>query len=71
LVTDHVIATEEEDSVARVEEITGGKGARVIFDPVAGPFLEKVAEATALGGIILEYGCSPRPSRCWRGLVRA
>jgi NADPH:quinone reductase-like Zn-dependent oxidoreductase len=30
---DHAIATEEEDMVARVKEITGGKGARVIFDP--------------------------------------
>lgn len=49
---DHVIATEEEDFVARVKAITGGKGARVIFDPVAGPFLEKLAEATAPGGII-------------------
>ena len=53
---DHVIATEEEDIVARVQEITGGKGARVIFDPVAGPFLEKLAEAAAPGGIVLEYG---------------
>jgi NADPH:quinone reductase-like Zn-dependent oxidoreductase len=53
---DHVIATEEEDIVARVKEITGGKGARVIFDPVAGPFLGKLAEAAALGGIIFEYG---------------
>jgi NADPH:quinone reductase-like Zn-dependent oxidoreductase len=53
---DHVIATEEEDIVARVKEITGGKGARVIFDPVAGPFLEKLAEAAATGGIIFEYG---------------
>jgi NADPH:quinone reductase-like Zn-dependent oxidoreductase len=53
---DHVIATEAEDSVARVKEITGGKGARVIFDPVAGPFLEKLAEAAAPGGIIFEYG---------------
>ncbi len=53
---DHVIATEEEDIVARVKEITGGKGARVIFDPVAGPFLEKLAEAAAPGGIIFEYG---------------
>ena len=53
---DHVIATEEEDFVARVKEITGGKGARVIFDPVAGPFLEKLAEAAAPGGIIFEYG---------------
>lgn len=53
---DHVIATEEEDIVARVNEITGGKGARVIFDPVAGPSLEKLAEAAAPGGIIVEYG---------------
>jgi NADPH:quinone reductase-like Zn-dependent oxidoreductase len=53
---DHVIATEEEDLPARVSEITGGKGARVIFDPVAGPFLEKLAECGAAGGIIFEYG---------------
>jgi NADPH:quinone reductase-like Zn-dependent oxidoreductase len=53
---DHVIATQEEDFVARVKEITEGKGARVTFDPVAGPFLEKLAEAAASGGIIFQYG---------------
>lgn len=53
---DFVIATEEEDLPARVKEITGGKGARLIFDPVAGPFLEKLAEAAAPGGMIFEYG---------------
>jgi NADPH:quinone reductase-like Zn-dependent oxidoreductase len=53
---DHVIATEEEDIVARVKEITGGRGARVIFDPVGGPLLEKLAEATAIGGTVFEYG---------------
>ncbi len=52
----HVIVTEEEDFVARVKEITGGKGARITFDPVAGPFLEKLAEAAAPGGIIFQYG---------------
>jgi NADPH:quinone reductase-like Zn-dependent oxidoreductase len=52
----HAIATEEEDFVARVNEITGGKGARVIFDPVGGPFVEKLAEAAAPGGIIFQYG---------------
>ncbi len=52
----HVIATEEEDFVARVNEITGGKGARVTFDPVGGPFVEKLAEAAAPGGIIFQYG---------------
>jgi NADPH:quinone reductase-like Zn-dependent oxidoreductase len=53
---DHAIATEEEDFVGRVQEITGGKGARVTFDPVAGPFLEKLAQAAAPGGMIFEYG---------------
>jgi NADPH:quinone reductase-like Zn-dependent oxidoreductase len=52
----HVIATEEEDLVKKVNEITGGNGARIIFDPVAGPGLEKLAEAAAFEGIIFEYG---------------
>ena len=53
---DHVIATEEEDIAARVKEITAGKGARLIFDPVAGPFVDKLAETAAYHGIIFEYG---------------
>jgi NADPH:quinone reductase-like Zn-dependent oxidoreductase len=53
---DHVIATGEEDLPKRVAEITGGKGARVIFDPVAGPYIETLAAAAAMGGIIFEYG---------------
>jgi NADPH:quinone reductase-like Zn-dependent oxidoreductase len=53
---DYVIATDDEDYVARVAEITKGKGARVTFDPVAGPFIEKLAEAAQPGGIIFEYG---------------
>jgi NADPH:quinone reductase-like Zn-dependent oxidoreductase len=53
---DHVIATDEEDYVARVAEITAGKGARVTFDPVGGPFMEKLAEAAQPGGIIFAYG---------------
>jgi NADPH:quinone reductase-like Zn-dependent oxidoreductase len=52
----HVIATEEEDLVQRVNEITGGNGARIIFDPVGGPFVEKLAEAAAYHGIIFIYG---------------
>ena len=52
----HVIATDEEDLAARVNEITEGKGARVIFDPVGGPFVETLAAAAAQGGIIFEYG---------------
>ncbi|NYF78288.1 zinc-dependent alcohol dehydrogenase family protein [Granulicella arctica] len=60
---DHVIATEEEDLVARVHEITGGKGARVVFDPIAGKGLETLAAATAVQGIIVEYGAlAPEPT---------
>jgi NADPH:quinone reductase-like Zn-dependent oxidoreductase len=52
----HVIATEEEDFIGRVNQITGGKGARVIFDPIAGKGVEVLAQVTAFGGTIFEYG---------------
>ena len=53
---DHVIVTEEEDLVARVQSITGGKGARIVFDPVGGDYIDTLAQATANGGTILVYG---------------
>lgn len=53
---DAVIATEEEDLAARVNEITAGEGARLIFDPIAGPFVKKLAYAAAHHGILFEYG---------------
>ncbi|MBL8528232.1 MAG: zinc-dependent alcohol dehydrogenase family protein [Burkholderiales bacterium] len=52
----HVIATEEQDLVEEVKKLTGGKGARVVFDPVGGATFEKLAKATAKGGILLLYG---------------
>lgn len=52
----HVIATAEEDLAARVMEITGGKGARVVFDPIGGPEIARLAAAMAIGGVLLEYG---------------
>jgi len=52
----HVIASEEEDLVKLVNEITAGKGARIVFDPVGGPGVEKLAQAAAFEGIIFEYG---------------
>jgi NADPH:quinone reductase-like Zn-dependent oxidoreductase len=48
--------SEEEDYGSRVQEISHGQGARLTFDPVAGPFVEKLAAAAAPGGIIFEYG---------------
>ena len=53
---DHVIVTDEEDLAARVNEITSGKGARIVFDPVGGKGLEALAAAAAESGIIFEYG---------------
>ncbi|HTX15839.1 MAG TPA: zinc-dependent alcohol dehydrogenase family protein [Candidatus Baltobacteraceae bacterium] len=59
----HVIATEDEDFLARVEQITGGKGARVIFDPIGGKGIELLAKAAAYGGTIYEYGAlAPEPT---------
>ena len=59
----HVIATEEQDLVAEVAEITGGRGARVVFDPVGGPSFEPLTQAMARGGILIEYGAlSPEPT---------
>jgi NADPH:quinone reductase-like Zn-dependent oxidoreductase len=59
----HVIATEEQDLVAEALRLTGGHGARVVFDPVGGPTLAKLASATARLGIIFQYGAlSPEPT---------
>lgn len=53
---DHVIAAEEEDLAARVNEISGGKGARIVFDPIGGKGIEALAAAASFGGTIFEYG---------------
>jgi NADPH:quinone reductase-like Zn-dependent oxidoreductase len=52
----HVVATEEGDYVAEIRRITGGKGARIVFDPVGGPFVEKLAESMCERGILFVYG---------------
>lgn len=53
---DHVIVTNDEDLVDRVVEITNGHGADLIFDAVAGSFLETLAAAAASGATIFVYG---------------
>ena len=60
----HVVVTDDEDLEEQVKEITGGKGADIIFDPIAGPFLGQLANASAPGAIIFEYGAlSMKPAR--------
>lgn len=52
----HVIATEESDLVDEVMKITGGKGARIVFDPVGGPYVDTLAQAMAVDGTLFIYG---------------
>ncbi|EFA86582.1 hypothetical protein PPL_00383 [Heterostelium album PN500] len=59
---DRFIATNEEDIKEKILEYTGGKGAHLIYDSVGGDWLEKLADATAVRGIIIEYGKpGPKP----------
>jgi NADPH:quinone reductase-like Zn-dependent oxidoreductase len=57
---DVVIATAEEDTTARILELTGGAGARVIFDPVGGPALAGLIAAAAPNAVIVVYGVLDR-----------
>jgi NADPH2:quinone reductase len=52
----HVIVTTEENLMTRVQSITDGKGARLVFDPVGGDYINTLAQATANGGTIFLYG---------------
>jgi len=59
----HVIVTNEQDLVAETRKITGGKGARVVFDPVGGPTVTKLCQAMSQRGILFQYGAlSPEPT---------
>lgn len=59
-----VIAAAEEDLEARLKEIVGTAGVRVVFDPIGGSILESLMSAMSPGGIMIEYGVlSPEPTR--------
>ncbi|MGK5551778.1 zinc-dependent alcohol dehydrogenase family protein [Actinomadura kijaniata] len=51
-----VIVTESEDVADRVLAATGGRGAELVFDAVAGPGVRELARAVADEGTLLEYG---------------
>lgn len=53
---DHVIVTDEENLEEKVKSYTGGGGADMIFDPIAGPMLLELAKCAAFHGKIFEYG---------------
>jgi NADPH:quinone reductase len=52
----HVIVSDEEDVAARILEITGGAGAQIAFDAVAGPALAGLLSAMAPRGVVILYG---------------
>ncbi len=69
----HVVATAETDVVQEVMRITGGKGVRVVFDPVGGPFVEKLANAMSEEGILFIYGSlsgQPTPYPHWPAALK-
>lgn len=53
---DHVVVTNDEDVIARIAEITEGKGANMVFDPIAGSGVETLAETLKQYGIYFVYG---------------
>jgi NADPH:quinone reductase-like Zn-dependent oxidoreductase len=59
----HVVASAEEDIEARLKEITGGDGVRLVFDAVGGPAFLPLTAAMARGGMLISYGGqSPEPT---------
>ncbi|MFI9723421.1 zinc-dependent alcohol dehydrogenase family protein [Streptomyces sp. NPDC052396] len=51
-----VIVTESENMVERVLDATGGRGAELVFDAVAGPGVTDLAKVVADDGTLLVYG---------------
>lgn len=59
----HVIASAEEDIRARLEDVAGSCGVRVVLDAVGGPAFEPLTAAMSPGGMLIEYGgLSPEPT---------
>jgi len=70
---DHVVVTEEEDLVERVMAITSNQGVNLVFDPIAGPSLAKLADAAAQGATLFEYGAlstEPTPYPLFAALAK-
>lgn len=59
----HVIASAEGDIRARLEDMAGASGVRVVLDAVGGPAFEPLTAAMSPGGMLIEYGgLSPEPT---------
>jgi NADPH:quinone reductase-like Zn-dependent oxidoreductase len=58
---DRAVATDDEDLAAVVDTVTGGHGAKVVYDTVGGPLLAALVAATAPFGHVLCYGAQTSP----------
>jgi NADPH2:quinone reductase len=58
---DHPIVTSREDFVARVREITGGRGVRVVYDAVGKDTFERSLDCLQPMGMMVSYGNSSGP----------
>ncbi|GGF15193.1 NADPH:quinone reductase [Aliidongia dinghuensis] len=52
----HVLQTGQDDIYQEIIRITGGHGARVVFDPVGGPEFENIVKATGKDAVVIIYG---------------
>ena len=52
----HVIVSDEQDVAQAVREVTGGRGAAIAFDAVAGPSFSSILSALTQGGFAIVYG---------------
>lgn len=57
----HVVDYSCEDTAARVRELTGGEGVRVVFDGVGKATFEPSLDATARRGLVVSYGNASGP----------
>jgi len=53
---DHVLLSDMPDLTEYIMNVTGGKGARIVFDPVGGPNARNILRAMSHEGIYYQYG---------------
>jgi NADPH:quinone reductase-like Zn-dependent oxidoreductase len=69
----HVVVTDDENLTDRVNAITGGRGADIVFDPVSGPMLAQAGNVVAEEGLVIQYGLlsgDPPQFPLWSSIVK-
>ncbi|NLD15448.1 MAG: hypothetical protein GX665_10245 [Gammaproteobacteria bacterium] len=51
-----MFASNDPELSEKIRALTGGKGARLVFDPVGGPSAKALFRAMAYEGIYFQYG---------------